>query len=248
MNSLDNSLRAIINAKGRQYGIDPSYLERTALIESSGNPYAQNPNSSAGGLFQFTNGTARDYGLTNKYDPVAATDAAARLTADNARILRNALGREPTNAELYLAHQQGAGGALKLLTNPNADATSLVNRDAILNNRGAQGQTARDFVERWQQTFNGNNGTTPRQPNEQQQWQVSQDQAEENAPQGQTFIDDFRNGNTAKGILGGLGVISQFLPSGQEEQQQKMQPVAAPPPPTNNSLELLLQMLKMGKV
>lgn len=139
----------------KQYGLPSGYLARTAQIESGGNPNAQNPNSSAGGMFQFIDSTAKQYGLTNKNDPRASADAAARLARDNAQVLRQALGREPTAAELYLAHQQGAGGAVRLLTNPNAPAASVVGGDAVNLNGGSSDMTAGQFANKWLGKFDG---------------------------------------------------------------------------------------------
>jgi hypothetical protein len=113
-----NPLLDLFTAKEQEYGLPTGYLARTAQIESSMNPKAQNENSSAGGLFQFIDSTAKQYGLKDRFDPTQATQAAARLARDNAASLRRGLGREPTGAELYLAHQQGAGGALKLSAQP----------------------------------------------------------------------------------------------------------------------------------
>jgi hypothetical protein len=138
--------------KEAKFGLPSGYLARTAQIESNFNPNAKNPNSSATGLFQFINSTARQYGLDNPRDPVAATAAAARLAADNKAHLQRALGREPTAGELYLAHQQGAGGAAKLLTNPNASASSVVGDAAARLNRGA-GMTASAFANQWTSKF-----------------------------------------------------------------------------------------------
>ena len=132
-----------------QYGLPKGYLTQTASIESGFNPSAKNPNSSASGLFQFVNGTARQYGLTNPFDPAASTDAAARLAADNKAHLTRTLGREPTAGELYLAHQQGAGGAAKLLSNPNARAVDVVGLDAVRLNGGDPNMTAGQFAQRW---------------------------------------------------------------------------------------------------
>lgn len=132
-----------------QYGLPPTYLSQTAAIESRFDPNAQNPNSSAGGLFQFVDSTAKQYGLSNKFDPVAATDAAARLAADNAKVLTRSLGRAPTAGELYLAHQQGGGGAAKLLSNPNARAVDIVGLDAVRLNGGNPNMTAGEFARRW---------------------------------------------------------------------------------------------------
>ena len=139
----------------RRYGLPQGYLARTAQIESSGNPRAQNPNSSAGGLFQFIDRTARQYGLQDRFDPEQATDAAARLARDNANILRRALGRDPTAAELYLAHQQGGGGAAKLLSNANAPASSIVGDAAVRLNAGDRNMTGRQFADLWLNKFGG---------------------------------------------------------------------------------------------
>lgn len=143
----------------QQYGLPQGYLQRTAQIESGGNPNAQNPNSSAGGMFQFIDSTAKQYGLENKFDPMASADAAARLARDNLGYLKQALGREPSAGELYLAHQQGAGGAAKLLAAGNAPAASVVGGDAARLN-GGNGMSAADFAGKWTGKFGGQ----PQQP------------------------------------------------------------------------------------
>lgn len=132
-----------------QYGLPEGYLARTYQIESGGNPNAQNPNSSAGGGFQFIDSTAKAYGLTDKTDLGASADAAARLARDNAAALRGVLGRDPTAAELYLAHQQGGGGASALLANPNARAVDVVGADAVRLNGGDPNMTAGEFANLW---------------------------------------------------------------------------------------------------
>lgn len=150
----------IIAEAAQRYGLDPAYMLKKAQIEAPGlNPRAQNPNSSAGGLFQFIDSTWRDYGRGgDKYDPVANADAAARYTLDNKRSLEKALGRAPTPGELYLAHQQGAGGAAKLLRDPNAP----VGGDAIRLNGGRDGMRAGDFAAKWTGRFDG--GGAPAAP------------------------------------------------------------------------------------
>ena len=137
-----------------KYGLPTGYLYRTAQIESRLNPNAKNPRSSAGGLFQFINSTAKAYGLSNRYDPVQATDAASRLARDNANALRPVLGREPTAAELYLAHQQGAGGAKKILRDPNARAVNVVGSQQVKLHGGNSNMTASEFANLWIGKFN----------------------------------------------------------------------------------------------
>lgn len=151
-------VRNAISAAAQKHGVDPAALMRIAELESSLNPKAKNPNSSAGGLFQFIDGTAQAYGLADRFDPVQASDAAARLARDNAASLRKVLGREPTVGELYLAHQQGAGGAAKLLGNRDADAASLVGADAVRLNGGRDGMTAGEFADLWVAKAEGRTG------------------------------------------------------------------------------------------
>src|SRR5688572_16780640 len=133
---------------------DP-YLQRLAQIESGGNPLAKNPRSSAGGLFQFIDSTAGQYGLKpeDKFKPEKAIPAAKKLTEDNAAILKKKLGRDPSPGELYLAHQQGAGGATKLLSNPQARAIDVLGKDAVLNNGGKEDMTAGEFASKWVNKF-----------------------------------------------------------------------------------------------
>lgn len=146
-------LAPLFSQKEAAYNLPAGYLARTAQIESNFNPNAKNPNSSATGLFQFINSTARQYGLDNPRDPAAATAAAARLAADNKAYLSRVLGRDPTAGELYLAHQQGAGGAAKLLANPNAPVDSIVGSQAARLNGGQPGMTANAFAQRWTGKF-----------------------------------------------------------------------------------------------
>jgi len=135
-----------------RFGLPEGYLRRTAEIESSLDPNAQNPNSSAGGLFQFIDGTAAEFNLENRFDPIQASNAAAKLASRNARILAGVLGRQPTAGELYLAHQQGAGGASVLLDPANQDkiAVDVVSdpRFVLLNGGDAYTSVA-EFVKKW---------------------------------------------------------------------------------------------------
>jgi hypothetical protein len=135
-------------------GLPAGFLERTAFLESGGNPRAKNPDSSAGGLFQQIDDNARAYGVKDRFDPVQSTDGAVDFAVDNMRILTTALGREPTAAELYLAHQQGGEGARRLLVNPNAKAVDVVGADAVRLNRGDVNMTAGEFASLWLDKFN----------------------------------------------------------------------------------------------
>lgn len=147
--NLPVEIDAQIRNAAAKYGVSADTLRMIASLESKGDGKAKNPTSSAGGLFQFTDATAAQYGLTDRFDTGASSEAAAHLLSDNAAALRKALGREPTPAELYLAHQQGAGGSIALLTNPNAIASDVVGMDAVTLNGGKAGMTAGDFASLW---------------------------------------------------------------------------------------------------
>lgn len=145
-------------------GLPQGFLERTAFLESKGDPSAKNPKSSAGGLFQQTDGNAKDYGVSDRFDPVQSTDGAVDFAVDNMRILTTALGREPTGAELYLAHQQGGAGARALLSNGNANVVDALtpiykgNREraaeAVRLNGGNVNMTATEFASLWLDKYN----------------------------------------------------------------------------------------------
>ena len=157
--NISSTVGQVIDAAAAKHGVSADAMRRIAWLESNGDPSRKNPNSSAGGLFQFVDGTASAYGLKNRYDAAEASDAAARLMADNAAGLRKGLGREPSTGELYLAHQQGLGGAIALLSDPNRLAVDAVGYDVVRLNGGAPGMTAGQFAQKWIRKAEGANPT-----------------------------------------------------------------------------------------
>ncbi len=159
-----DNLQPIIQTVASKYGIDPSYAARTAQIKSNFNPAAGNSSSGAKGLYQFIPSTWSTYGNgANITDPSANADAFGRFTLDNQKALTQSLGRQPTNGELYLAHQQGPSGAAALLSNPQANAVDALApayggdkaraTQAITANGGSPAMTAGDFANIWQSKF-----------------------------------------------------------------------------------------------
>lgn len=99
----------IIRGAAAKYDIDPDIMVSLANRESGLRPDAKNPQSSAGGLFQFIDGTWKQYGRGDKFDPVANADAAARMLREN-------LDRFGGNYDAALAaHHVGPGKALQAL-------------------------------------------------------------------------------------------------------------------------------------
>lgn len=129
-----------------------AYKARVGQIES-----ASGSNEGAmGSFYQFTPGTWAKYAGTGGSKGTAAGEDAPMnaLTADNHAALSAGLGREPTQAELYLAHQQGAQGAMKLMDQPSRRAGDIVGDAAINGNGGNSSMTAGDFTAMWQAKFN----------------------------------------------------------------------------------------------
>lgn len=127
-----------------------TYKARVAQIESaSGRNEGQ-----LGSYYQFEPGTWAKYGAGGTRGTAAGEDTAINaLTNDNRNALKAQLGREPTQAELYLAHQQGAQGALKLMDQPSRRAGDIVGDKAINGNGGNSNMTAGEFIAMWTAKF-----------------------------------------------------------------------------------------------
>lgn len=157
---------AIANA-AQATGVDFGYLLAQARLESGLDPAARAPTSSARGLYQFTGSTwlrtldkhGASYGLdwaSQVIDGGAVRDPAMRsqilalrnnpqvsalmageLANDNRDYLTGVLGRQPDNAELYLAHFLGSEGAGRFLTalssDPSQSAAALLPKAAAAN-------------------------------------------------------------------------------------------------------------------
>ena len=115
-----------------KYGLPSGYLNRTWQIESTSGKKMENPNSDARGHFQFIPGTQKMMGLKDPYDLAESADAAARYAAQNKELLKNNGIDNPTAAQLYLAHQQGGLGALRLMNSTDRPASNAVGSDAAI--------------------------------------------------------------------------------------------------------------------
>jgi hypothetical protein len=145
----------IIVEVAKANGIAPDAFAAVGWIESRFRADAYN-RSGASGVFQFMPGTANGYGLADPFDARANIEAAARLWNDNAAFLSRKLGREPSAAEIYLAHQQGAGGAFRLLSGGSIPAREIVGRAAVVQNLTgtiSADVTANDFAVVWAEHF-----------------------------------------------------------------------------------------------
>ena len=146
-----------ISVAAQENGVDVGYMRTVAKIESGGNPNAKNPKSSAKGLYQFIEKTAEGYNIKGKeFDMNANARAMAQFTRDNKKQLEKA-GIEATPDMLYLAHQQGAGGATSLVKKVAAgkgwEDLSEGQKKAILDNGGRTGMSPSEFISMWKNKY-----------------------------------------------------------------------------------------------
>jgi hypothetical protein len=91
----------------------------------------------ANGHYAVADPTMRQQILDLRFDPQASSLMAAAFAEDNAAHLRERLGSEPEQVDLYLAHFLGAHGAAKFLTawraNPDAAAAPIFPKPAAAN-------------------------------------------------------------------------------------------------------------------
>ena len=129
-----------------RYKLPQGYLGRVYQVESSGGKNLYNEKSGARGPFQFIPSTARGMGLENPDDLGQSAEAAARLAAQNRAYLQSKGVENVDGRVLYLAHNQGADGAYRLLTNADKPADKLVGEKAVTWNSGKEGQPAGEFA------------------------------------------------------------------------------------------------------
>lgn len=144
-----NPMSAYFNEASSRFGVSASFLAAVARRESTNNPNAKNPNSTAAGLFQFTDDTwnrmMAKYGEklgmagASPYDPRAATMMAALLAKENSLTIGTVMGRPITDGELYAAHFLGARQTVTLLRavqdKPDAEAVTMFPAEAAVNGK-----------------------------------------------------------------------------------------------------------------
>ena len=109
-------------------GLPTGYTAKVISIESNWDPNAASPSGTYRGLGQFGPTEAKKYGITDPGDVAQTSNALLSEAQDNKPVLANALSRNPTAGELYLAHQQGAAGAAALLANPDKPAWEAIRK------------------------------------------------------------------------------------------------------------------------
>jgi hypothetical protein len=127
------------SARGLYQFIDQTWL---GTVKEAGSQlgygkYADAITKFPSGNYSVSDPAARDAIMKLRDDPDAASSMAAVLTQFNSFKLTGDIGRRPTDAELYMAHFMGVGGAAKLISNaednPNASGARLFPNAAAAN-------------------------------------------------------------------------------------------------------------------
>lgn len=160
-------------------GIHPSYVRVLTGIEASDNPNALSPTGRYRGLGMFSPDLEQRYGITDWTNRAQQESAILRHAQYHSGLFKQRMGRDPNPGELYLMHQQGAGGAIALLSSPGETAFDVLMRlpyyqrmsnpayavrTAIENNlpRNLKGRwrqmTAGEFANQWISRFNSRIG------------------------------------------------------------------------------------------
>jgi hypothetical protein len=137
-------IKDMLAAKAAEHKLPPELLSRIAGVESNYKATAANPNSSAKGLFQFTDATWKGMGGKHgeQFDPEKNAELGARFVRQNAEGLKGALGRNPTYGEVYASHMFGLSGAKNLLNmDPKTPMDRAVSSNVLKANPQLQGKT-----------------------------------------------------------------------------------------------------------
>jgi hypothetical protein len=127
------------SAHGLYQFIDQTWLGtvKEAGAQLGYGQYADAISKSSSGSYSVSDPTARTAIMKLRDDPVVASAMAGILTQSNSFNLTGKIGRRPTDAELYMAHFMGVGGAARLILNaednPQASGAALFPNAAVAN-------------------------------------------------------------------------------------------------------------------
>ncbi len=142
-------IKQLIMEQATARGVDPAVALRIAEKESSLNPTAKNPKSSAYGLFQIIDPTWERYGGTkeNRGSVLDNIRIGMDIIADSERTYIKKFGRAPSPAELYSMHFLGSTGGPRVLgADPNSPLSSVVSPKVIKQNPDLRGKTVGEFI------------------------------------------------------------------------------------------------------
>lgn len=178
----------LLRAAKRESALDPTaeastssatglfqFIEQTwlATVKADGSKhglqrYAEAITTGRNGRLTVADPALRTEILNLRKDPQTSAALAGELTRRNGAALASALGRQPSDGELYLAHVMGSGGASDLITraqaSPNATAARYFPDEAAANRgifyaRNGAARTLAEVRERLTAGFSGDGAT-----------------------------------------------------------------------------------------
>ena len=117
------AIQAAVDTVVKGTGRSAAFIAAMASIESDMGWKQDKKDATYRGLFQQGGPNIREG--ENADDPMSNAAITVRTTNQNIQILRNALGREPEDHEVYLAHQQGPAGGPALLRGAEEGLTAV---------------------------------------------------------------------------------------------------------------------------
>lgn len=148
----------------QRYGLPEGYLARTEILESGGGKMLYNKDTKAAGPFQIMPKTQKYLGVKDPYNVEESAEATARLAAQNRTSLQNRGIENPTAADLYGAHQQGAAGYANLVKAGDQPASKIVGKQAVALNGGDPNMPASQFANKITSKYSGVEEQGPPQP------------------------------------------------------------------------------------
>lgn len=164
-----------IARKAQQAGIPPNVALTIAHIETGGSfsHTAQNPTSSAHGLFQVLDKSWKNLGGGDRSNIDEQIRIGFKHMKQAESHIKKSIGRELQPHEHYLGHLLGPGGAAAVLkADPNAKLIDVVrkydpkNANDIVKNNAMEGMTVGQAIGKWRNKWNslsaryGGNGTS----------------------------------------------------------------------------------------
>lgn len=150
-----------IKKASKEHGLSEELMFTIANIESGGNPTATNKKSGASGLYQIMPKYFSDYGVdgTTVWDPYENANAAGKKLKEKVSSIFNSLGFKPSDAQLYMSHNQGTTG-FKVIYNACEKFGNLEGKESLQQSANDLGYSRR-FGAKIYRNMKGNKGNHP---------------------------------------------------------------------------------------
>jgi len=161
--SVEEKIKAAAAAKG----IPADLALRMASAESRYSPNAQNPRSTAGGVFQIIDETWKRYGGApgKRFDVDENIRVGTNIIADNQVNMKRLLNRQPTYGEVYAAHYFGPDKAKAVINAaPNTLSNTIFSAKVLKANPNLKDKTTAEIMSMLDRKMNPIGKSSPPAP------------------------------------------------------------------------------------